>query len=529
MKFTQKESQTLEFKESLSKLDDAGETLCGFANQRGGSLYFGIKDDGTILGIKSINEKTLRDLTQQYIDNFDPKFYFEISEENLEEKFKTIKITVEKSTTPFHTYKGIPYIRVGPSTRKMSQNEYQKRLIYEHSNKDYSSDIIPEAKIKDLSKDAIKELRILLSSSGRYKVNISKLTNEQLLKNLLLLRDHKLTIAALVLLGKEESISRFLPYSEIRYGYRIDENEPRNQDMEIFKSGYLTYYKQIWGKIDSKNINLAIPFKLKLIEKKAFDEETIREAINNAIVHRDYQVPASTIILQYPYKIILNSPGGFPEGVTTDNIINETRPRNKLIADILFKCQMVEQFGNGVNLMYKKQLSFGKLPPNFLHSDSQHVELELDGKIQDEEFAKYVLLIAEEKGKELNDKELIILNNIRLGHKVQTDLIVHSLLKLGLIEKIGRNRYILSKRYYVDIKQQWEYTQIKGLSINKNKELIIQHLENFGQGRKEDFINLFQDSITESQIDFLLKKLRKEGRIIFEGHRRSRSGYWKKT
>lgn len=521
MKYKPRESETLEYKETLAEIDDAGETICGFANKSGGVLYFGVKNNGEVLGIGNITEKTIRDVSQSLFDNFEPRLYFSIEEEN-----NTIKISVQKSAQPVYTFKGKPFVRVGVTTKKMSQEEYQRRLIYfKSTNKDISSNALPGVVMSDLSQEGINELRFLLKNSNRYSVDIDKLSDDQLLKDLLLTRDGGFTIASLVLLGKEGSLARELPYSEIRYGYKLNPEEIQNQDMEIFRGGYLTYYKKIWEKINSRNINVSITYNLRTVEKRAFDELTIREAVNNAIAHRDYLSSSSTLLLQYPYKLDIISPGGFPDGVNPGNIINETKPRNKLIADILFKCGMVEQFGNGVNLMYKNQLSLGKFPPNYSNSDDNKVELNLDGKIQDEEFARYVLAVSEGKGKELSDRELILLNDIRVGKKIFPNGLTDSLMDIGLIEKVGRGKYILSKRYYQDTNQRWEYTRKKGLSTEKNKELILEHIRNFGGGKKEDFINLFQD-LSESQIGWLLDSLKESGQIKFDGPRRSRAGRW---
>lgn len=520
------ESEIIEYKQSFAEKENAGEDLCAFANKRGGTLYFGVKNDGSIIGLQDVTEKSLRDLTQLYFDNFEPKIFFsaEVEDRNGQD---VVKITVEKSAQPFHTYKGTPFIRIGPTTRKMSQDEYQRRLIYYKStNKDYSSTIIPNAKITDLSIEALNELRNLLRQSGRYSVDISKLSDKQLLKDLLLIQNNQLTLASLVLLGKPESLAVHLPHSEIRYGYRLDEKELRNQDTEIFNGGYLLYYKKIWEKINSRNITLNIPYGMRLIEKKAFDEQTIREAINNAIVHRDYTVAASVFVLQYSSKITIKSPGGFPEGITIENIIDETKPRNKLVADILFKCELVEQFGNGVNLMYKNQLSLGKYPPNYSNSDENNVQLELDGKIQDIEFALYVLKIADEKDRELDDRELIVLNRIKNRQKVNSNQITDNLLELGLIERISYGKYMLSKQYYSDTNQTWVYTKRRGLSKNTYKELILEHIRNFDFGHKQDFLNVL-NTLSEKQVESLLAELKKEEKIYFDGKPRSRTGVWR--
>lgn len=521
------ESENIEYKESLAEKDEAGSAICSMANKNGGNVFIGIKNNGEILGLEIISEKTIRDVSNLYFDNLDPKIMIEVT---LEEKNgrRYIKIVVPKSQTPYHTYKRIPYIRIGSTTQKMSQDEYQRRLIYYKSaNKDYSSTLLDNATLNDLSPKALEVLRSLLQESGRYKVNIDKLSDKQLLTNLLLMQRDKLTVAALVLLGKEMSLPLYLPQAEVRYGYKTSEDEIRNADTEIYTGGYLLYYQSIWEKINTRNLILNIPFGLRIVDKKAFEEETIREAINNAIAHRDYLNQASVFIFLYPSKICIKSPGGFPEGVTAENIIDASTPRNKLIGETLARCGFVEHFGNGVNLMYKNQLSVGKLPPNYSKSDDTQVTLELDGKIQDLEFAKYVLTVAEQLGKKLNDKELILLNKINNNEKVLATHITENLLELDLIEKVGYGKYILSKKYYRDVDKKWKYTQRKGLSKNKNKSLILQHLEDFDGAKKKELVGALKYELDDRQLNRLLKELQTEKRIYFDGKERSKTGVWK--
>ena len=527
MKLQSAESENIEYKESLAEKDDAGAAICSIANKNGGSVYFGIKNNSEIMGLGTISEKTIRDISNLYFDNLDPKVMMEITSEEKNGK-KYIKIIVPKSQTPYHTYKRIPYIRIGTTTQKMSQDEYQRRLIYYKSaKKDYSSTLLDGANLNDLSPKALEILRNLLQESGRYKVNIDKLSNKQLLTNLLLMQGNKLTVAALVLLGKEASLPLYLPQAEVRYGYKTSEDEIRNEDTEIYTGGYLLYYQSIWEKINIRNLTLNIPLGLRVINRKAFEEETIREAINNAIAHRDYLNQASVFIFQYPSKICVRSPGGFPEGVTIENIIDASTPRNKLIGETLARCGFVEHFGNGVNLMYKNQLSLGKLPPNYSKSDDTQVTLELNGKIQDLEFAKYVLVVAEQRGKKLNDKELILLNKINNNEKITATQITDNLLELDLIEKIGYGKYILSKKYYSDIDKKWKYTQRKGLSKNKNKSLILQHLEDFIGAKKRELMGALKYELNDRQLNKLLEELKTEGKIYFDGKERSKTGVWK--
>jgi len=314
-----------------------------------------------------------------------------------------------------------------------------------------------------------------------------------------------------------------MPYVEIRYSYKINESEVRTQDIEIFNGGYLLYYNKIWEKINARNLILSVPQGMLIREVKAFDEESIREAINNALIHRDYSLNESIFITQYQQKIEIKSPGGFVGGVTVENILDESKTRNKLIADTLFKSEFVEHLGNGVNLMFKNQLSLGKNPPNYSKTNQNNVFLELDGKIKDIEFAKYVFNVANKKNRELSDKELILLNQIKENKRVNASYVSDNLLEIGLIEKVGYGKYLLSQNYYDDTNRSGEYTRNRGLSKEQNKMLLVKHLQSFDKGFKKDLIQVLP-SLPWHQIYRLLDELRKEKKIRFVGDRRSYSG-----
>lgn len=514
-----RETEHIEFKkaETSFNFDNGRHSVCGYcvalANEKGGKLVLGVSDKipREFIGTKAFSDadKLEKDIFNFWKRRVSVEEYFDDGKRAL------IINTPSRPIGEPLQFKGQYLMRVKDRLESMTPDQIKK--IINESVADYSSQIIKEASFEDLSAEALKELRRLLQQSGRFQRNISGLNDKQLLTDLRLIQDSKITIAALVLLGKEDSVKRFLPYAEIRFGYKLTENEIRNQDTEIYASGYLLFYDKIWQKINSRNITLHIPHGMLLLDKKAFNEETIREAINNAIIHRDYSIAETTFVFQVQSKITIKSPGGFLEGVTTENIIDECKTRNKLIADVLYKCEFVEQFGSGVNLMVEKQLSLGKNLPNYGKTDQYHVILELDGTIKDIEFAKYVLRIADKKQKILNDQELIILYSIKDNKKVKANLITENLLELGLIEKIGYGKYILSKPYYDYINKKGEYTRRRGLDKETNKRLIIEHLKHYKKGYISNFVEALKD-VPQKTINKYLIELKDEDKIDLVGN-----------
>jgi len=351
----EKETEHLEFKEAKTSFnfDNGSHSLCGYfvalANEGGGKIILGIKDKCPREVIGTTAFEDVAKLKKNLLDKFSRRV-------NIEEFFWENKrvLIIHIPSRPIGewlTFEGRALMRIGESIENMSMDR-QKEIINEIFE-DYSAKIIDDAEINDLSAEAIKELRSLLIQSERVEKDIRSFSDEQLLIDLGLIQKKKITLAALVLLGKEHSLKKYLSHAEIRFGYKVDEYEISNNDTKIFSEGYLLSYNKLWDKIDSRNLTLRIPHGLKLLERKAFEEETLREAINNAIIHRDYSKTGTILIIQTPRSFEITSPGGLLKGVTIENMIDETKTRNKLIADVLFKCDFVEQFGNGVNLMIR--------------------------------------------------------------------------------------------------------------------------------------------------------------------------------
>jgi ATP-dependent DNA helicase RecG len=213
-----------------------------------------------------------------------------------------------------------------------------------------------------------------------------------------------------------------------------------------------------------------------------FNETASREAILNAVTHRDYRLPGSIFVRQYARRLEITSPGGFPPGITPENILWKQSPRNRRVADITAKCGLVERAGQGVDLMFKQCILEGKPLPDFSRSDEYEVWVTLHGQIQDPQFLRFLEKIGQERLATFTTPDLLVLDLIHREQPVSQDLKprLPVLADQGIIEKIGRGRgtrYILSRQFYRFLRQKGVYTRKRGLDRETNKALLLNHIQ----------------------------------------------------
>jgi ATP-dependent DNA helicase RecG len=528
-----KEGNHLEFKEAKKQFsfDSGRKSLCGYycalANEKGGRLILGVTDE---IPRKVTGTNAFGDIAK-YKQKIYNKFHRPIEIEEFYHMNKRVLIITVPSRPIGECIEFDGRYLKRSDDNLVEIDPVSLKKINQESIQDFSAEICVGASFEDLNKENIQNLRILLKESKKVDKKIQNYGDLQLLIDLGLIRENKITNAALILLGFPNTLKKFFPHAEIRYQYKEEMSQTRGSVTKIFQGGYLGYYEELWKTINSWNKEKTIQVGLRILKKPTFEEETIREAINNSIIHRDYSEMGSIIITQSLREIDIESPGGLLPGITIQNMVEETKVRNKLLAEVLSKCDFVESFGNGIDLMIQNQLSAGKNVPDYNKTTKYKVYLSIDGQIYDSNFAQYVSRIALEEKKELNYRELIVLTKIKEEKKISPGQITENLLNLNLIERVGTKKYILSKKYYIDTGQKGVYTRKKGLDKSRNKELILAHLKNHKRGYMEEFLDIFSGDIPKSTINGWLAELKKEEIICFEGNpqvvKGKNRGFWR--
>jgi len=334
-------------------------------------------------------------------------------------------------------YKGIYWQRQGDSLVAMSEDRL--RNIFAESGHDFSANICTSAAIDDLDAGAIEDFRDRwIKKSGNQ--GLTTLSREQLLADAEAMVDGRITYAALILFGTRKALGKHLAQAEVIFEYRTNDTSGPAQQRKEFRLGFFSFYDELWELINLRNDNQHFQSGLFLLDIPTFSERVVREVVLNAVSHRDYQLGGSVFVRQYPRRLLVESPGGFPVGITEQNILDRQSPRNRRIADIFAKCGLVERSGQGMNLMYELCIQDSKPIPDFTGTDQYQVVLNLNGKVQDPRFLQFLEKVGRETLALFSTSDFLLLDCIHKERKVPEQLHnkLESLVKKGVVERFGR-------------------------------------------------------------------------------------------
>ena len=490
--------------------------VVAFANEGGGKLVMGMNDEFPHLVVGT-------DFAKGKIGALEDETYkrlgIRVRFEELFENRKRVLVT-HVSTRPVGKmlkFEGVPLMRVGDSLRNMSDEEMFS--ILSEQEPDFSAKFCDGISIADLDEAAIKKMK---ESYARKQKNpgFMQLSTEQVLTDLKLSESGKLNYAALILLGKKEIIQQKLPQSKTIWEFRNSEAQIHSDSRESIEEPLFIGIDQIWQLINQPTLNKKYPIQsgAYIFDLYDFNEAVIREAVLNAIAHRDYTINSEVVIKQYPGKIIINNPGGFPKGVNIDNLLTvSSTPRSRLMTDILEKTGLVERSGQGVDKIFSITLSEGKADPDYKSSDMFQVSLCLRTEITDKAFHIFISQYQNsDREPKLGVEQIITLSKIRIGISQNLNQeIVTQLEKSGLIQKLSghTNRHTLSA----------EYHQMANDDLKIGKKYMIKEIEQlllalqgniFKVGGLEELLSAY---LTRNQIKYLLDKLVEDDIVKVEG------------
>ena len=482
--------------------------VTALCNEKGGSLVIGMEDKypHKVVGTRQ-NENSTGELEANiYRDTgIRPKIY-ELYEDEAEKKGRVLVIDVpSRPAGTVFKFEDVPLMRVGEELKPMSDEVYLS--IIQENEPDFSQQICRDATFDELDPDALSVLKEKYAKKQNNPIFLT-LSNRQILSDLQLITDEGVTNAAVILLGKEDFIKRVYPQASVMLEYRHSESQITFDNRISYSQPFFIMIDRLWHDIDLRNGKFQIKEGPYIFDVPYFNEEVIRESINNAITHRDYTRHSETVIKQYPQKLIVTNAGGFPHGVTIDNILTvPSTPRNRLLADVLSKTGIVERSGQGVDKIFYRTLSEGKEAPDYSGSDAFNVELILSAIIQDKAFALFIESVQQNLAEDnkLSVFEIVVLDKIRRNEKTTAldKAVIKQLMDRNLIEKRGKTNgihYILCRSYYEFTGNTAEYSKKSDWNTSQVTSIIIPFLTKYNKAKMGDFVKLLDGHLTRRQV-----------------------------
>ena len=432
---TDKEKQNIEWKETWK--EDYLKWICGFANAQGGKIYIGKNDDGTVTGITNA-KKLLEDIPNKVRDVLgiivDVNLYSEENKDYLE-------IVILPSSYPVN-YKGEYHYRSG-STKQLLKGAALTQFLFEKTGITWDSIPLDNLSTDDFWRDSFDIFRKQAILSKRMDEKDLNMTNEQLLDSLGLIKNGKILRAGMMLF--HQNPEKWINGSYIKIGYFESDSEISYMD-EIHGS-LISQADKVIDLIFTKYLKANITYEgVTRVETYPFPKAAIREAVYNAIVHKNYAAQIPIQISVYKDKLYISNDCILPSGWTVETLMGKHRskPFNPNIANGFFRAGFIETWGRGIEKICEACRNYGTTLPEYtvypedimIKFEALNTDINTDINT-DTDFKAEKLLEYLKENPKVTQKGLAEYFNVT---KRTIERNMNILKKENLIERVGNNR-----------------------------------------------------------------------------------------
>ncbi len=524
------ENEVVEFKEAKTnydfrKLGKYFSALSNEANLKGdkcASLVFGVNDCQGVVGTHFREKpKDLQSLKKEVADKTTERQTFVDIHivSHADGRVLLFEIPAAPKGIPI-AWDGHYYGREGESLAPLSIGEIE-RIRDQDKADDWSAEICAGAAISDLSDEAIALARQEYTNKNhRLKGDIENWGDEKLLNKAKLTINGKVTRTAILLLGKPESSHGLNPATPT-ISWILKDRDGIERDYEHFSSPLLLSADLVFQKIRNLKYRYMSEESLFPEEVDQYDPYIIREALNNAIVHQDYELGGKISVVEFEDgRLCFSNHGSFIPG-SVEKVIQtdapESRYRNRFLTDAMVNLNMIDTIGSGIRKMFLIQKKrYFPLPEYQL--DKDRVQVTITGRVVDEKYARKLAQMPE-----LSLDDIILLDRVQKRKTLTPDQAKY-LKQQGLIE--GRKpNYHISDKVARHSDEKAEYIRNRGFDDQHYKQLICEYIEKFGSAKRLNINRLLFDKLPDvldekqksNKIKNLLQALKSEGVIKPEG------------
>lgn len=338
------------------------------------------------------------------------------------------------------------------------------------------------------------------------------------------------TVAGLLLAGREVAIREHLPTHEAGFQL-LSGTEVKVND--FYRWPLVRLFERFDEQFRAHLIEQEMQFGMFRVAVPSVDPRAYREAVVNALVHRDYTRLGAVHVRWNETELSISSPGGFVDGVTLDNLlVVEPRPRNPLLADAFKRLGLAERTGRGVDLIYQGLLRYGRPAPDYSRSDRAGVTVSFSAGPADFGFLELVLEQERRTQSPLPVESLLALSVLRAHRRVDVAqiaravqrpaeaarVVLERLVEAGLVQTHGQARgrtYTLSPSVYRKLGQAAGYVRQVGFDALQQQELVKRYVREHGSIQRKDVVELCR--LSDDQAKHLLTKMVSDGLLRLVG------------
>jgi ATP-dependent DNA helicase RecG len=538
------ENEVAEFKEARSNFsfNDIGKyfsALSNEANLRGLTeawLIFGISDNKEFIGTEFRKQGGLQNLKREIVNGTNERLTFVEIYELLMNGYRVIAFQIPPAIRGIPTtWQGAAYAREHESISPLPMNKLD--LIRSQIGIDWSKEIVEGATLDDLDAEAVKRARELFSKrqSDRKKAQeiLKKLSDIEVLNKAGITIKGKITITALILLGKNESnyfFDGFIP----RITWTLYNADKSVKAYEHFDMPLLLAVDKVYSRIRNvKYRYIAGQQTLFPDEVNQYEPEMIKEILNNCIAHQDYRMRGKINVEEFEDKLVFINEGDFIPETIEQALEPGYKPpyyRNVFLCNAMVNLYMIDTNSMGIPMMYQIQRDKCFPLPTYDLDTTNRVKVTVYGKILDKNYTQ--LLYSNE---ELDIQTVFLLDKVQKKETVSKENL-KVLRKQGLVEGRYPNLFV-SFKVADTVEQKADYIRNKGLDDDICKQLITKSLETMGEASKQDLMKVLEKALPEvlsenqksKKVSNLLQIMKKDGVIAVRGTNRYAKWYLSKV
>lgn len=540
------ESLTVEFKRgSKSALNDRDivEAAACLSNGLGGLLLLGVEDNGTVAGAEPRHGAATDParLVALILNWTVPALSVEVEVVSLA-YHEVVVIDVPSGGNPTGTKDGVYKRRSLRLDGKPECIPYAPHEMFsDHfamQGRDYAEILARGSTWSDLDPGEFDRFRRLVRLQGGDAL-LAELSDQEVGRSLGVVRSDltgsitEITLGAILLFGTEQALRRFIPNQECCFQV-LDGEEVLTSD--VLRVPLFRAAEALFEKLRLRNTEEELQWGMIRVAIPLVPEIAAREAIANALVHRDYAELGMTVVQLTNSSFTVTSPGGFLSGVTLDNLLEVSKPRSRTLAGAFKRAGLVERTGRGVTRMYTAMLRAGRDGPDYTRSTSAFVSVSMPTSRADLQMVRFVVAREQETGRPLPLLALRLLHEVRrLGaarapaltvvlHErdslIRTELA--ALVEQGLIERRGSGkglRYHLSSAFFRATDAGSSYVRVRGTDAIQQEHMVVEYLRAFSTITRAKAAELCM--VTPVQASALLQRLAASGVLVMHGTRRT--------